>query len=87
MSKAIFIVGGGKSGVGKSSCRLPSSTSCTLTSQPFLVETDTSVPDVFKTYWEAIGGEPLNLDEREGWIELVNLVECRPECTIVASRG
>jgi hypothetical protein len=25
--------------------------------EPFLIETDTSVPDVFKTYKETIGGE------------------------------
>jgi hypothetical protein len=37
---------------------------------PFLVETDTSVPDVFKAYQEEIAGELVDLDEREGWIEL-----------------
>ena len=54
---------------------------------PFLVETDTSVPDVFKTYRETIEGELVNLDEREGWIELVNLIESRPESTIVINTG
>ena len=29
----------------------------------------------------------MNLDEREGWIELVNLVERRPESTIVINTG
>jgi hypothetical protein len=55
--------------------------------QPFLVETDTSVPDVFKTYGEAVEGELVNLDEREGWIDLINLVERRPESTIVINTG
>jgi hypothetical protein len=54
---------------------------------PFLIETDTSVPDVFKTYRETIEGELVNLDEREGWIELVNLIESRPESTIVINTG
>jgi hypothetical protein len=54
---------------------------------PFLVETDTSVPDVYKTYKDSVGGELVNLDEREGWIDLVNLVEGRPESTIVINTG
>jgi hypothetical protein len=54
---------------------------------PFLVETDTSVPDVYKTYEADTGGELVNLDEREGWIELVNLVESRPESTFVINTG
>ena len=29
----------------------------------------------------------MNLDEREGWIDLVNLVESRPESTIVINTG
>ena len=55
--------------------------------RPFLVETDTSVPDVFKTYSGEIGVELVNLDEREGWIELLNLVESHREDTIVINTG
>ena len=55
--------------------------------RPFLVETDTSVPDVFKTYGESVGGELVNLDEREGWIDLVNLIESSPESTVVINTG
>ena len=29
----------------------------------------------------------MNLDEREGWIDLVNLVESKPESTIVINTG
>ena len=54
---------------------------------PFLVETDTSVRDVYKTYQSETGGELVNLDEREGWIELVNLVEGRPDSTFVINTG
>jgi hypothetical protein len=54
---------------------------------PFLVETDTSVPDVYKTYQDETGGELVNLDEREGWIELVNLVEGKPESAFVINTG
>jgi hypothetical protein len=88
MSKAIFLIGGGKGGVGKSlfSMTVVDYLEGTET-KPFLVETDTSVPDVYKTYKDSVGGELLNLDEREGWIELVNLVEGRPESTIVINTG
>lgn len=88
MSKSIFLIGGGKGGVGKSLFSMTvvdylEATGC----GPFLVETDTSVPDVYKTYKDSVGGELVNLDEREGWIDLVNLVEGKPESTIVINTG
>ena len=83
MSNTIFMVGGGKGGVGKSLMSMALLDFLQATGrEPFLVETDTSVPDVFKTYKDAVGGEPVNLDEREGWIDLVNLLERRPENTM-----
>ena len=88
MSKEIFLVGGGKGGVGKSLMAIALIDYLdTNRRQPFLVETDTSVPDVFKSYEDTVAGELVNLDEREGWIELVNLVESRPESTIVINTG
>jgi hypothetical protein len=88
MSKTIFLVGGGKGGVGKSLMSMALLDFLHTTGRrPFLVETDTSVPDVFKTYGEAVGGELVNLDEREGWIDLVNLVESGPESTFVINTG
>lgn len=88
MSDAIFLVGGGKGGVGKSLMSMALLDFLHATGhQPFLVETDTSVPDVFKTYKDAIGAEAVNLDEREGWIDLVNLIEGKAESTIVINTG
>jgi MinD-like ATPase involved in chromosome partitioning or flagellar assembly len=88
MLKTIFLVGGGKGGVGKSLMSMALLDFLESDGQrPFLVETDTSVPDVFKTYAEAVAGEPVNLDEREGWIDLVNLVESSPESTFVINTG
>jgi MinD-like ATPase involved in chromosome partitioning or flagellar assembly len=88
MSNKIFLVGGGKGGVGKSLMSMVLLDFLRVTGhQPFLVETDTSVPDVFKTYGEAVGGELVNLDEREGWIDLVNLVERSRESTFVINTG
>jgi hypothetical protein len=88
MEKPILLVGGGKGGVGKSLFSVSLLDYLVVTDgRPFLVETDTSVPDVFKTYGNEIGAELVNLDEREGWIELLNLVERRPEDTIVINTG
>jgi MinD-like ATPase involved in chromosome partitioning or flagellar assembly len=88
MSKAIFLVGGGKGGVGKSLMSMALLDFLQAGGRElFLVETDTSVPDVFKAYQEEIAGELVNLDEREGWIELVNLVESRAASTIVINTG
>jgi hypothetical protein len=88
MSRSIFLVGGGKGGVGKSLFSMTVVDYLDGTGGgPFLVETDTSVPDVYKTYKDEVGGELVNLDEREGWIDLVNLVESKPESTIVINTG
>ena len=88
MTKPIYLIGGGKGGVGKSLMSMAVLDFLQANGhRPFLVETDTSVPDVFKTYAEAVGGELVNLDEREGWIELVNLIESRAGSTIVINTG
>jgi hypothetical protein len=88
MSKALILVGGGKGGVGKSLFSMATVDFLESSgAKPFLIETDTSVPDVFKTYGDAVESELVNLDEREGWIELVNLVESRPESAVVINTG
>ncbi len=88
MARPIFLIGGGKGGVGKSLMSMTVVDYLSVSqSEPFLIETDTSVPDVYKTYQADTGGELVNLDEREGWIELVNLVESRPESTFVVNTG
>jgi MinD-like ATPase involved in chromosome partitioning or flagellar assembly len=88
MEKPILLVGGGKGGVGKSLLSIALVDYVSVTDgRPFLVETDTSVPDVYKTYGGEIGADQVNLDEREGWIELLNLVESHPEDTIVVNTG
>lgn len=88
MTRPIFLIGGGKGGVGKSLLSMTIIDFLSYTERaPFLVETDTSVPDVYKTYQPETGGELVNLDEREGWIELVNLVEGKADSTIVINTG
>jgi hypothetical protein len=88
MERPILLIGGGKGGVGKSLLSVALVDYVSVTDgRPFLVETDTSVPDVYKTYGGDIGAELVNLDEREGWIELVNLVDSHPDNTIVVNTG
>src|SRR5450432_4515278 len=88
MERPILLIGGGKGGIGKSLLSVALVDYVSVTDgRPFLVETDTSVPDVFKTYSGDIGAELVNLDEREGWIELVNLVDSHPDNTIVINTG
>ena len=68
----IFWIGGSKGGVGKSAVSMALldhlGESC-----PLLVETDTANPDVAKAYGNAVRTELLDLDESDGWIELINL--------------
>src|SRR4051794_26499870 len=88
MARPILLVGGGKGGVGKSLLSIALVDYVGIAGgRPFLVETDTSVPDVYKTYSGDIDAGLVNLDEREGWIELVNLIEGRPDDTIVVNTG
>jgi len=74
MSKPIYLVGGSKGGVGKSMVSMAlidylKSKGETVT----LIETDTSNPDVWKTYGSETNGILVNLEEADGWITLINM--------------
>jgi hypothetical protein len=70
----IYVLGGSKGGVGKSlaSMALLDFLTHAKGAKPFLVETDTSNPDVFKCYKDAVDSELLDLDELDGWLELLS---------------
>ncbi|MEO5769442.1 MAG: protein mobD [Polyangia bacterium] len=88
MAKPVILIGGGKGGVGKSLLSMATLDYLLSTSeQTFLVETDTSVPDVYKQYKDELGSELVNLDEREGWIELSNILESKAESVVVINTG
>jgi MinD-like ATPase involved in chromosome partitioning or flagellar assembly len=88
MSNSIFLVGGGKGGVGKSLMSMALLDFLGVTGRaPFLIETDTSVPDVFKAYGEDVAADVVNLDEREGWMDLVNLIERGRDAAMVINTG
>ncbi|AFY97242.1 oxyanion-translocating ATPase [Chamaesiphon minutus] len=80
----IYMIGGGKGGVGKSIVSMALvDYLCEIGKDCYLIETDTSNPDVFKSYGEAVPAQILNLDKANGWIDLVNLCEEHRDKTIV----
>jgi NUBPL iron-transfer P-loop NTPase len=89
-----IVVGGGKGGVGKSTCA--SAVIYCLTragKKPYLIETDTSNPDVAKAHQSADTATPalpmsmLDLDIEEGWLELLNVRAAHPDHVLVISTG
>ncbi len=75
MSLPLVFIGGNKGGVGKSLASmalldywLANDAKKTV----FLIETDTSNPDVAKAYGETVPHLLPQISEREGWIDLVN---------------
>jgi MinD-like ATPase involved in chromosome partitioning or flagellar assembly len=85
MNKPIYYVGGGKGGVGKSmvSMALLDYLAHEKGENTYLVETDTSNPDVYKTYAEEVPAMLLNLDKEEGWLDLINVADANREAAIV----
>ena len=82
--KRIYWIGGSKGGVGKSAVSMALldhlGESC-----PLLVETDTANPDVAKAYGNVVRTELLDLDESDGWIELINLCSEHPGPVVINS--
>jgi hypothetical protein len=61
-----------------------------MAQKPLLVECDTSNPDVWKAYKEDVPSQLINLDESDGWIELVSVCDSnRDEAVVIntASRN
>jgi len=84
MAKNIYLVGGSKGGVGKSLVAM--STVDYLLERGenvLLIESDTSNPDTWKAYKDTTETELLNLDEADGWIQLVNLCDNKPDSIVV----
>nr|WP_172689306.1 P-loop NTPase [Pseudomonas fluorescens]ARJ57908.1 putative mobilization protein MobD [Pseudomonas fluorescens] len=69
----IYVVGGGKGGVGKSFTTIALVDSLEQAGVKVLViESDTSNPDVWKMYKDQIETRLIDLDDANGWIDLVN---------------
>jgi len=83
----VYWIGGAKGGVGKSLAAMAFLDYLTTNRHsPLLVETDTSNPDVGKSYGNTIDTELLDLDARDGWLALLTLCE-QSERPIVINTG
>lgn len=84
MAKSIYLIGGSKGGVGKSLVTMAAVDYLQEQGESvLLIESDTSNPDVWKAYKDSTKTELVNLDEADGWIELVNLCDSNSDSVIV----
>jgi hypothetical protein len=76
MTNPIFLVGGGKGGVGKSMLSMALLDYLrTAENAPLLIETDTSAPDVWKAYKNDVGNHCIDLEQKDGWLELLDVLD------------
>jgi hypothetical protein len=86
MGKEIYFVGGSKGGVGKSMVAFALLDYLIDRGEDvILIESDTSNPDVWKTYHGSTKSELINLDEADGWIAFVNICDMHPDCPVVVN--
>ena len=84
MAKPIYLIGGSKGGVGKTLVTMAVVDYLEAQQEEvLLIESDTSNPDVWKAYQEQVSNEVVNLDEADGWIQLVNTCDRYPASTVV----
>jgi hypothetical protein len=93
MRAKIFMVGGSKGGVGKSivCSALVDYLTVLRGEKVFLVESDTSNPDVGRMYLKSVDGvqrvtgAAFDLDEAEGWVNLIDAAERHPDHHVVVN--
>ena len=88
MSLPLVFIGGNKGGVGKSlaSMALLDYWLANDAKKPvFLIETDTSNPDVAKAYGDTVPHFLPQVSEREGWIDLVNELDGQRKAAVVCN--
>ena len=84
MSKSIYFVGGSKGGVGKSLVALATVDFLKEKEEDvLLIESDLNSPDVWKALKDTVKAELLDLDQADGWIQLVNLCDSNPNSVVV----
>ena len=87
-SKPIFMICGDKGGVGKSVVSLALLDRClSREGSALLVETDTTNPDVWRSYEQEAGvlSESVDLDRADGWIVLVNLCDRHRDRAVIVN--
>ena len=86
MNKPIYVVGGSKGGVGKSLVTMALVHYLKENSeQVFLIDADTSNPDVLKSYETEVTCKLVNLDDADGWIQFVNICDEHKENVVVVN--
>lgn len=76
MNRPIYVVGGSKGGVGKSLVTMALVHQLSQSGDDvFLIDADTSNPDVLKSYQNEIRSEDVSLDDADGWIRLVDICD------------
>jgi hypothetical protein len=86
MNKPIYVVGGSKGGVGKSMVSM-GLTHFLIESgeRVFLIDADTSNPDVFKSYKDEVDSEIVNLDDADGWVRFVDICDEHKDSAVVVN--
>jgi Mrp family chromosome partitioning ATPase len=78
------MVSGSKGGVGKSTVSMALVHYLTARSEELLlIEADTANPDVGKSYSKMVETVNVNLDEKEGWMDMANRLSEQPDATVV----
>src|SRR5579871_5214590 len=86
MNKPIYVVGGSKGGVGKSLVSMAMTHLLTEAGEKvFLIDADTSNPDVFKSYGAEVQCELVNLDDADGWIRFVNICDENKDAAVIVN--
>lgn len=86
MAKPIYIIGGSKGGVGKSFVSMALIDHLVAGDETvLLIDADTSNPDVYKAYNSIVEAHLINLDDADGWIDLVNQCDAHPDCVVVVN--
>lgn len=84
MAKPIYLIGGSKGGVGKSTVSMAVVDYLMDKGESvLLIESDTSNPDVAKALKGQTAIETVDLDDADGWIHLVNTIDQAPDSTVV----
>ena len=84
MAGAVWMVSGSKGGVGKSIVSMALTHFLLKRSgEVLLIEADTANPDVGKAYGKSVETLYLNLDEKDGWMDLANRLAEHPKQTAV----
>ncbi len=88
MNKPIYVVGGSKGGVGKSLVTMALVHYLKENDEEvFLIDADTSNPDVLKSYEEEVTCKLVNLDDADGWIQFVNICDEHRDCVVAGAPG